>query len=418
MFNQRIDDLYKQAAQAVENAKAFLEKEGELSDADKQECDRFLQQADEMKARAKRLQQVLDAELEDEKRRAAEGEKEREKLQRSTEFKHAGEYVCAVYNYREKGIVDSRLKYVEHKDLAGEVGISGGFLVPTQQHTEILAVQGEASLIRKHATIVPMASRIVQWPALDYSQGAAGVDAFVGGIKTYWVEENVAITETQPQFKQINLHARELAAYSEVPNGLLRDSAVSLETYFRGDKGFGGALASREDYDAINGDGAGKLFGILNSPAKLTVTRNTATDFKFVDAVTMLSKMLLTGKPRWLINQSVMPKLLQFADAGNFAIFLQNAALQPSGTLLGIPIDWTGKNPALGTAGDVILVDWSLYLLGDRQMMTFDVDRSFKFSSNQTAFRAVEAVDGQPWLGSTIKLMDGATTVSPYVVLN
>jgi len=86
--------------------------------------------------------------------------------------------------------------------------------------------------------------------------------------------------------------------------------------------------------------------------------------------------------------------------------------------LLGLPVDWTGKNPVLGTAGDVMLIDWSYYLLGERQGMTMEVDTSYKFAESQTAYKATMAVDGQPWLNSVITLMDGTTTVSPYVVLS
>ncbi len=418
MTNAKIDQLYKDAAQAIASAKELMEKSPEgLSDQDKAACDQFLFQAEEKNKQAKRLQQILDADLAEQKRLADEAAKTQPKPPVS-EFKSGAEFAVAVYNYREKGVVDSRLIGLETKDLAGEVGISGGFLIPTAQQMQLLTVMGEQSLVRKHATIVQMASRLVQYPAVDYSQGSSTVDAFFGGIVVYRVEENLAITETQPRFKQINLHAREYAAYSEIPNGLLRDSAVSLESWFAGDRGFGGAIAAYTDYDAIQGDGAGKFLGVLNAPAKLTVTRNAASNFKFVDAVTMLSKMLMSGKPRWLINQSVMPKLLQFADAANFNIFVQNAAVGPEPTLLGLPIDWSGKNPVLNTAGDVMLIDWSMYLLGDRQQFTFDVDRSFKFQNNQTAFRAVVAQDGQPWLGSVITLRDGSTQVSPYVVLS
>ena len=413
-MKDRIHALYKEAHNAVAEAKKLLEKGDALSDAEKQQIDQFLQQSAEKEKRAVQLQQVLDSDLAEQKRLADEAQKKTPVP--TTEFKSGAEFAIAVYNYREKGIPDGRLMQV--KDLAGEVGVSGGFLIPTQQQTELLTVMGEASLVRQHATIVPMASRLLQYPAVDYSRGSSTVDAFFGGIVVHRVEENQAITESQPYFKMVNLHAREYAAYSEVPNGLLRDSAVSLNSYFGGKNGFGGALAAYTDYDAIQGDGAGKFLGVLNAPAKLTVARNASTNFKFVDAVTMLSKMLMNGKPRWLLNQSVMPKLLQFADAASFNIFIQNAALGPSPNLLGIPIDWSGKNPVLGTAGDAMLIDWAMYLLGDRQELTFDVDRSFKFQNNQTAFRAVLAQDGQPWLSSAITLRDGSTQVSPYVVLS
>ena len=37
---------------------------------------------------------------------------------------------------------------------------------------------------------------------------------------------------------------------------------------------------------------------------------------------------------------------------------------------------------------------------------------------NQTTWRVVERVDGQPWLDNVITLQDGTSTVSPFIVLN
>lgn len=426
--NAKIEQLYKDAAQSIAEAKKYLEKQGELSDTEKSELDRFLQQYEEQKKRAIQLQQVLDAEMEQAARAAqaaeekAAGEKKTgEEKSAPSQFKHAGEYMVALYNHYSKNLRDERLEPLRpsaQKALAGEIGISGGFLLPTQQNNDVLKVVGERSFIDRFATRVPMGARSVTWPALDYSQGAAGVHAFSGGIRAYWPEENNAPTASQPKFVGVELHARELIGLCYVPNGLLRDSPISLQAFFAGEQGFGGALAAELDYKGINGAGAGAPMGILNATAKVTVSRSASTTFKYVDAVTMLSKMLMTGNPRWVINQSVMPQLLQFVDAGNNSLFVVNAAIAPQGTLLGLPIEWTGKNPALGTAGDVILADWSYYLLGDRQVILMEVDTSYKFAESQTAFKATMAVDGQPWLASSIKLMDGATIVSPYVVLS
>ena len=40
------------------------------------------------------------------------------------------------------------------------------------------------------------------------------------------------------------------------------------------------------------------------------------------------------------------------------------------------------------------------------------------FLKNQLTIRVVKRVDGQPWLNGPITLQDGATQVSPFVVLN
>lgn len=420
---EQIDQLYKDSVQLLDQARQYMAKDGtgQFTDADKDACDKFIFEASEKQKLAKRYRALYDADIaaqNEQLKIAQEREAQRPRLELK-KWSDPGEFIVAVYNARlNGGTRDARLQEMEQRDLAGEVGISGGFLIPTEYQNTLLTVRDQVSFLRRRgATVIPMKSRMVAWPALDTSQGAAGVNAFSGGIRVYWTEENNTITESQPRFKMITLHARELLGLTEVPNSTLRDSSISLAAYFSGSRGFGGALAAEEDYQAINGTGAGKPFGILNSPAKIAVSRNAATNFKFVDAVTMLSRLLLGGSPVWLINQSVMPKLLQFADAASINIFVMNAALAPQSTLLGLPIEWTGKQPVLGTAGDVILVDMSMILIGDRQEMTLDIDRSYKFATNQTGFRVVESLDIQPWLPNTITLMDGSTTVSSYIVL-
>lgn len=426
MANSKVEEYLKASRDAVEQVKTLLEKKDEWTSADQEAYDRFCRVAEDSTKKATNLQNILKAEMalvEEERMLNLEKEQREQKSAQTSpkEFRSGGDFMVALYNLVKKSHRDPRLDAlsIENvKALSGEEGLKGGILIPAAQQTQILEVAGEKSFVRQYATVVPMESRIVNWPALDYSRGAAGVNAFSGGIRGYWPEENNAPTESQPYFKGVTLHARELEALCYVPNSLLRDSAVSLQTFFSGQQGFGGTFANEIDYKAINGVGNGSPLGVLNSPAKLTVSRSASTTFKFVDAVTMLSKMLTTGSARWVINRSVMPQLLQFVDAGNNSLFMANAAIAPEGTLLGLPVDWTGKNPVLGTAGDVMLIDWSYYLLGERQGMTMEVDTSYKFAESQTAYKATMAVDGQPWLHSVITLMDGTTTVSPYVVLS
>jgi len=424
-MKDRVAQLYKDAHELITKAKGALAASGELSEVKRQEIDQWLSQAEQIEKRAKDLEKVMarDAELlaEENQKQAVDRQNEQKAQQAQSDFKDGAEFMVAVYNARKSNKYDPRLEALEKKDLSGEVGISGGFLLPTQLRQDILTARGEVSFLRSRAKIVPMSTRVIQYPALDYSQGAAGVSAFFGGVQVYYTEDNAAITESQPRWKQVELHLRSLAGYCEIPNSLIQDSPISLTSFLQGQNSFGGALAFKEDYDALRGAGAGKLLGILNSPAKLTVTRNASTDFKFVDAVTMKSKMLMSGAPAWVINQSVMPKLYQFVDAGNNNLFLpavRGVDGKPSDMLLGYPILWTEKLPALGTQGDVCLVDFAYYLLGDRGEIRMDIDTSFKFQNDQTAFKVVERVDGQPWLANTITLADGSTTVSPYVVLN
>jgi HK97 family phage major capsid protein len=416
-----IDEKYDEAARILKRANEVMA--GEMTDKEREQVDAWLAQVDDIKREAKQIEKLISAEQEmaeqESKANLAREQKENDQKAQQAGFAAGWEYMKAIFDWRVNAVHDRRLeKLLNTKDMSGETGISGGFLIPTDQRNEVLQTRGEASFMRSRARLVPMGSRSVDFPAVDYSRGASGKSAMFAGVQVYYTEENTDITESQPYFKSVDLKARELAGYVEIPNGLLRDSAISLEAFLSGPGSFGGAIAWQEDYDALRGNGAGKPLGVLNADATISVSRNTASTFKFVDAVTMASKMIMSGNPVWIMNQSVMPQLYQMIDGASNNIWQPNAANGRPGTLLGYPILFTEKLPALGTAGDVVLVDWAWYLWGDRQTIMMDVSRESKFQSNQTAFRVVEAIDGQPWINDSITLADGSTSVSPFVKLS
>ena len=88
------------------------------------------------------------------------------------------------------------------------------------------------------------------------------------------------------------------------------------------------------------------------------------------------------------------------------------------GYLFNLPIFVSEKVPTLGTKGDVMLIDPSLYVIGDRMQIEVAASEHVNFLKNQMTWRVVERVDGQPWLDKPITLQDAASTVSPFIVLN
>ena len=108
-------------------------------------------------------------------------------------------------------------------------------------------------------------------------------------------------------------------------------------------------------------------------------------------------------------------------DGANRAIFIsidQGATKSPNWSLLGRPVFPTEKVPALGTKGDLMLLDPSFYVVGDRMQIEIAASEHVNFLKNQMTWRVVERVDGQPWLDKPVTLQDGVTQVSPFVVLN
>ncbi len=300
-------------------------------------------------------------------------------------------------------------------------GATGGYIVPPDFYQQLLAIAAEDNTFRQYGFVQPMASATLQFPYLDITTAqSAGNSPFFGGVIASWTSEAQTRTETEPAFKMMELKAQELSGYSVSSNILLQDAAFGLEKFLM--TLFGKAVAWYEEYAFLQGNGVGKPLGILNAPAAVKLARNTANHFYFPDVAGMLAKLLPASynRARWYISPTVVSDLLQLKDGANRAIFLsidQGVTKPPIWKLLNLPVTITEKLPALGTTGDVMLIDPSLYVIGDRMMLEIAASEHVNFLKNQMTWRFVERIDGRPWLENAITLQDGATQVSPFVVL-
>jgi HK97 family phage major capsid protein len=300
-------------------------------------------------------------------------------------------------------------------------GVTGGYTVPPDFYTQLLAIAAEDNFFRQRAFVQPMGSATLQFPYLDITTiQAAGVSPFFGAVQAYWTAEAQTRTETEPQFKMMELKANELSGYSVSSNVLLQDAAFGLEKFLY--TLFGKAVAWYEQFAFLQGNGVGKPLGVLNAPATLVVNRNTGNTVKYVDVATLFSKLLPASVSRavWTITPTVIPQLLQLQDGANRAIFIsidQGAVKPPIWKLLGLPVQITEMMPALGTKGDVALIDCSNYVIGDRMALEIAASEHVNFLKNQMTWRFVQRVDGQPWMDKPVTLQDGTTQVSPFVVL-
>jgi len=104
--------------------------------------------------------------------------------------------------------------------------------------------------------------------------------------------------------------------------------------------------------------------------------------------------------------------------SGRRADSLGGAAGPAPSTLLGYPLLFSERLPALGTKGDLSLVNLAYYLVKDGSGPFFARSEALYFLSNRTVFRIVWNVDGRPWLTEPLSLEgSAANTVSPFVVL-
>jgi HK97 family phage major capsid protein len=244
--------------------------------------------------------------------------------------------------------------------------------------------------------VIPMRSDTLLSPRVVDTSHDQGTSVY-GGVVAYWTEEAGTKTVKEPTFGQLKLIAKKLTGYTYASDELLADSAIGLEALLT--RMFGDALAWYEDEAFIEGSGVGEPLGFMNCGCYgTTSTRATASSVVLADLAQMWSDLLPQshGRSVWLANPEVIVSLVQMASTTLTWMSLdQGVAKKPPATLIGRPIYFSEKMPALGTAGDICLVDLSHYVIGDRQKLTIASSPHIRFLTDETAWRFVQRVDGQ-----------------------
>lgn len=440
------DKLFDQAKAILSNKVPDGDDTREATDEERGKVEEFMTDARRLKAEAGQLKAIEQdgAEVKEAMsqiklpERTPEDEefnrgqtKARQAVKEQGEFESFGEFLQAVWLAQvgdRKIPADPRLQFVKYddaiikgqrKDLSESVGATGGFLVPIQQETGLLSIMPELLSVRSRATIIPMRRRSVRIPVLDQTATTSGQPHWFGGMQFTWAEEAASKTQSEPAFREIELVAHKLVGYTRASDELLDDAAVSLEAFLSGPMGFRGGAAWEEEYAFLQGTGAGQPLGVINAGATITEPRNTANTVVFDDLADMVEDFLPTGRGVWMISQSLMSDIIQMSGpTGNASYIWQaNARDGIPGMILGMPVIWTEKLPSRGNAGDVVLADWTYYLVGDRQSTTVESTKFDRWQFDQTSWRMVHRVDGQPWLSTPLTYQDGATQVSPFVIL-
>jgi len=301
------------------------------------------------------------------------------------------------------------------------IGARGGFLVPVEQQEQLYGGDPMRPPIRSRSTMIPMRRRQINIPVLDQTGTTASQPHWFGGMLATWTEEAASKTQSDPTFRQVKLVAHKLICYTRASDELLDDSAVSLDAFLRGPMGFGGAIDWYSEYAFLQGTGAGQPLGVINAGATISVTATAsppAPASLYTDLVNMLESFLPGANGVWMVNQRHMSDLLTMNGPTGNASYLWGSAMDGvPGTLLGYPVIFTEKLPGPGTSGSIVLADWRYYLIGDRQAVTIDSSNHELFQYDQTSWRAVARLDGQPWLSAPLTLSDGTAQVSPFVIL-
>jgi HK97 family phage major capsid protein len=295
-----------------------------------------------------------------------------------------------------------------YKALNETVGSAGGYLVPTQQSTEIVDLLRAQAVVRQMpgVRVIPMSSDTMTMPSLT------------AGASAYWGAEGAALTTSQQTFGQLRFVARKLYAVVQVTKEMMADANPGIEQIVRED--IAAALALKEDDAFLQGSGSGETpKGILNSGigtfAYTTGAASAAPEYKaFVKAAGLVRNN--NARPNGMVMHSrISDQVLSAIDTTGQPIALNaiggfrwadieaaqgRTSNDPNQVQFGRLVGMTQANANQLTmsantsgTGTVLVGDWSKVLIGDRQDLELEIDRSLGFLSDTVYIKVTKRCD-------------------------
>jgi HK97 family phage major capsid protein len=342
-------------------------------------------------------------------------------------FKHFGEFALAVRDACQPGKrPDDRLALIAKtaSGMGENTGADGGFLVPTEFVEKILdRVYAPTNLLGMTDSYT-VGSNVVVFPRSAETSRANG--SRWGGVRAYWKDEGEQATATKATVGRLQLTLHKLFVMINASDELLSDAqGIALEQYlFR--------VASEEinfvvSDSILNGTGVGQPLGVLNSPCLVTVPEEasqTAATVNTSNIVKMWSRMWAPCRQNavWLIHQDVEPQLqtMTIGSGGTTLVAYMppgGLSANPYATLMGrpvIPVEWCST---LGTVGDIVLADLRHYVTATKGMIEPNMSLHLRFDYDESVFRFIFRLDGQPWWTAALTPYKGSNTQSCFVTL-
>jgi HK97 family phage major capsid protein len=304
----------------------------------------------------------------------------------------------------------------------------GEYLLPLTQVPEIFSTSNAQPGLFQYARRYNVPGRSLRIPYLLQDEGTTTLNRPMAGkiANVTIVGEGATKPSREPSFGQRILTMYKYAAITEFGDELLGDDFTG-ELPAEVTAAVGGQTINKINEDiTIDGTGSSQPLGAFNTnnTALLKVARNTASQFKAVDAFAMYERHTHGPNSVWMISRRVLAQLFAMQTTNNTMVtWIPNLRDKPTMTLLGLPVIVTDLLPTLGTEGDVALVNGDFYAMGLRQALTVESSIHYKFVNDITTYRFVARAGGIPLPTSTYAYaIDGSGNKvdehSPFVVLD
>lgn len=326
--------------------------------------------------------------------------------------------------------VDNRLVALNKRAAAAGasemVPSDGGWMVAPEFSRQIVERAYQTGEILKRCMVVPTVSNRFSFPQFDESSRAAG--SRLGGIEAYWENESASllpspltVTTQKPSFSRSNLTPNKITGILYLTDELSLDSDA-FDTW--APYAFSQELTFKLESSIVSGTGAGQPLGVMNSPALITVATVSGQQAGTVVSANINSMLAAfwamsyeSPGALWIYNQSLLPQLSTLATlvgtAGSESKLWQWCTSDDNyDRLAGFPAISSEHCKYLGTPGDIILCDFSRYIVAMRELFRAEVSIHVLFLSDQNAFRFICRAGGQPIDRSPVTAQNGGSP--PY----
>lgn len=344
-------------------------------------------------------------------------------------FRSFGEQLQSVIGAgRHPSATDQRLNIVQEQvtEMAAAAGMSegvpsdGGFLVQPDFSSTLLRRTYDIGAILSRVSSIPVTGNGLKINGIDETSRVNG--SRYGGVQAYWVDEAGTVAAKKPKFRQLELDLKKLMGIAYLTDELIADAAA-LEAFVG--EAFAEEFSFKLEDGIVWGTGAGQLLGFMNSPALVTVSKESgpqAADTVVKENIfKMWSRMWARSRPNaiWLINQDIEPQLygLVLGQSGIYfpaGTFANNSGY---GMLMGRPVIPVEYASTLGDLGDIMLVDPSQYLMINKGGLQAATSIHVRFLTDEMTLRFTLRTDGEPTWHSALTPYKGTNTLSPFVTL-
>lgn len=301
---------------------------------------------------------------------------------------------------------------------------AGGALLPTEFLPEVRQRGRARQSIKSRCMVIPMNTLAIDMPDLaDYDQ-SQGVTS--GTLKFRTVEEQGTANPDDIALGQISLNLKEYNALVYVSRRLTTFSPISVQGLIMSQIGDAEDLALTNHF--LNGSGSGVPLGAINSGngalVQVAKETNQTADTIVYENVLEAKVRNWQGGGEWWANRDVEKQLGLMnlsVGTGGAPVFLPNGTAESDvpQRLLNRPLNYTDENPIVGDMGDIAIIDWGQYFVGEfagQPGISTDSSIHFKFDTRQEALQFTFYADGQPAWKLPRTPLKGNTS-SPFVAI-